>query len=97
MMAVSWITMDWMWTWGGKCFGYRDGDSLFSYRGQEVGRFHGNEIYGPNGRYLGEVINSNRLITNRAKRGWIRRRLRLGEPGDMPVMRTMRGTRCTPA
>lgn len=64
--------MDWMWTWGGKSFGYRSGESLFSYKGREVGRFHGDEIYGPDGRYLGEVMNGNRLISNRAKRGWVR-------------------------
>jgi hypothetical protein len=48
--------MDWFWNWGGECFGYRDGDSLFSYFGKEVGRFDGEEIYGSNGRYLGEVM-----------------------------------------
>jgi hypothetical protein len=38
--------MDWSWNWGGECFGYRDGDSLFAYFGKEVGRFGGEEIYG---------------------------------------------------
>jgi hypothetical protein len=47
--------MDWMWTWGGECFGYRDGHSSFTYFGREVGRFHNDEIYGSNGRYLGAV------------------------------------------
>jgi hypothetical protein len=46
--------MDWFWNWGGECFGYRDGDSLFSYFGKEFGRFDGEEIYGSNGRCLGE-------------------------------------------
>lgn len=31
--------MDWLWNWGGECFGYREGDSLFTYFGHEVGRF----------------------------------------------------------
>lgn len=62
--------MEWMWNWGGKCFGYRDGDDLWTYDGKHVGRFYGSEIYGPDGRYLGEVMSQNRLITNRAKRGW---------------------------
>ncbi len=44
--------MDWFWNWGGECFGYRKGDSLFTYYGSEVGRFDGEEIYGSNGRYL---------------------------------------------
>jgi hypothetical protein len=47
--------MDWFWNWGGECFGYRDGESLFTYFGREAGRFDGEEIYGSNGRYLAEV------------------------------------------
>ncbi len=47
--------MDWFWNWGGECFGYRNGDSLFTYFGREVGRFHDDEIYGSNSRYVGEV------------------------------------------
>ena len=62
--------MDWMWTWGGKSFGYRDGDDLWTQGGKHVGRFNGDEVYGPNGEYLGEVMSENRLITNRAKSGW---------------------------
>jgi hypothetical protein len=54
--------MDWFWNWGGECFGYRDGDNLFTYFGREVGRFDGEEIYGSNGRYLGEVMSDNRLM-----------------------------------
>lgn len=64
--------MDWFWNWGGECFGYRDGDSLFTYFGKEVGRFDGEEIYGSNGRYLGEVMSDNRLITSRSKKSWVR-------------------------
>jgi hypothetical protein len=48
--------MDWLWNWGGECFGYREGDSLFTYFGKEIGRFDGEEIFGNNGRYLGEVM-----------------------------------------
>jgi hypothetical protein len=62
--------MQWYWTWGGECFGYRNGQDLFTYRGRHAGRFHGDEVYGANGRYLGEVKNENRLITNQAKTGW---------------------------
>jgi hypothetical protein len=35
-----------MWNWGRERFGYKDGDSLFTYLGPEVGRFDGDEIYG---------------------------------------------------
>lgn len=64
--------MDWLWNWGGEYFGYREGDSLFTYFGHEVGRFDGEEIFGSNGRYLGEVMSDNRLITSRSKKSWVR-------------------------
>jgi hypothetical protein len=46
------------------------GDSLSTYYGREVGRFDGEEIYGSNGRYLGEVMNDNRLITSGSEKSW---------------------------
>jgi hypothetical protein len=58
---------DWFWTWSGKSFGYRTGDSLFTHNGVEAGRFHGEEIYGADGAYLGEV-KSERLITKTSKK-----------------------------
>ena len=58
--------MEWLWTWSGKCFGYRDKDNLWTHDGRHVGRFYGEEIYGSNGVYLGEV-RSKRLITNKSK------------------------------
>jgi hypothetical protein len=57
----------WLWTWDGVCFGFRRKDSLFTWDGFEVGRFSGIEIYGPDGRYLGEVRKADdgdRLITS---------------------------------
>ena len=62
--------MDYLWTWGGKFFGYRDGDLLFTHRGKCVGRFSGDEVCGRGGEYLGELINGDRLIANRSKRSW---------------------------
>ena len=44
-----------VWTWNGRCFGYRRRNSLFTYDGFEVGRFVGSEVYGPDGYYLGEL------------------------------------------
>jgi hypothetical protein len=64
--------MDWFWNWGGECFACRDGESLFTYFGNEAGRFDGEEIYGSNARYLGEVMSDNRLISSRSKKGWVR-------------------------
>ena len=60
--------MDWVWTWGGECFGYFDGDNLWTHDGKHIGRRFGDEIYGSDGRYLGEVRNENRLITNIGKK-----------------------------
>jgi hypothetical protein len=59
--------MDWFWTWGGECFGYRVDDKLFTYNGLQIGRFDEDEVYGSDGRYLGEVMSKNRLITHRSK------------------------------
>lgn len=56
------VQNEWLWTWSGICFGYRRRDSLFTYDGREVGRFDGNQIYGPNVLYLGE-LKDDRLIT----------------------------------
>src|SRR5713226_1624345 len=61
---------DWLWTWTGT-LGYRRGDSLFTHDGVEVGRFSGVEVYGVDGRYLGEVgktDDGDRLITNLYKK-----------------------------
>jgi hypothetical protein len=62
--------MEWVWNWGGECFGYIDGDDLWTYSGKHVGKISGTEIYGASGEYLGEVMNENRLIRNIAKSSW---------------------------
>lgn len=58
----------WLWTWGGKCFGYKDGENLRTHGGKHVGRFVGEEVYDQNGYYIGEIRNDNRLITNLSKK-----------------------------
>ncbi len=60
--------MEWVWTWGGECFGYFDGDDLWTHDGRHVGKRQGDDIYGLKGQYLGEVMNENRLITNNSKK-----------------------------
>jgi hypothetical protein len=60
---------EWLWTWSGKFFGYRESDDLWTHDGRHVGRFHGDEIYGPNGRYLGMRTDDDRLITVTSRRG----------------------------
>ncbi len=62
--------MEYLWTWSGRFFGYREGDLLYAKSGRCVGRFSGSEVYGANGKYLGELINT-RLITNWSKRSWM--------------------------
>ena len=66
------LARDLMWTWSGVHFGYRRGDSLFTYDGIEVGRFSGAEVYGAEGSYLGEVRSTeedgDRLITSSYKK-----------------------------
>jgi len=59
--------MQWMWTWGGECFGYFDHEDLWTHDGKHVGHRKGDEIYSPNGRYLGQIMSTDRLITQVAK------------------------------
>jgi hypothetical protein len=65
-------SIKWFWTWGGECFGYRESNRLFAYHGLQVGEFHGDEVYAAEGRYLGEIMDGDRLITNCGKKGWRR-------------------------
>lgn len=51
-----------VWTWGGKYFGYRDGDELWTHDGKHAGHFVLDAVYDRAGRYLGELRNENRLI-----------------------------------
>lgn len=62
--------MQWLWTWGGECFGYREDDELWTYDGRHVARFDGSVLYGSNGRYLGEV-RENRLITKKSMKSHV--------------------------
>jgi hypothetical protein len=64
-------SVEWVWTWSGRCFGYRADDNLWTHDGRHVGRFDGDEVYGADGAYLGEV-HGERLIRNRSKAGWRR-------------------------
>ncbi len=56
-----------LWTWGGVWFGYREGRELWTHDGRHVGRFVADVVYGPFGRYLGEM-RGGRLITRRASK-----------------------------
>jgi hypothetical protein len=56
--------------WGWECFGYRVDDKLFAYHRVQVGRFDEDEVYGSDGRYLGEIMSKNRLITHRGNKNY---------------------------
>jgi 4-fold beta flower protein len=62
--------LEWLWTWGGACFGYREGDDLYTYDGRHVGHFVEKVVYGRNGLYLGEIRGRNRLVRKRANASW---------------------------
>ncbi|MCK6264457.1 hypothetical protein KP803_14340 [Vibrio sp. ZSDE26] len=54
--------MEPVWTWGGKSFGYIDGEDLWTNEGKHVARFYKGDLYSPEGTYLGEVMDHERLI-----------------------------------
>ena len=59
-----------LWIWSGKFFGYLENDILRTQDGRHIGQFHDKEIYGPNGVYLGELMNESRLIRALAKHSY---------------------------
>jgi len=72
-MTVDPIPLSKFWNCSGNYVGYRAADGLFHRDGHQIGYFaEGNEIYGCNGRYLGEVRGKDRLISNLSKRDWAR-------------------------
>jgi hypothetical protein len=64
--------IDWFWTCAGKALAYRETDALFSCEGTQIGCFQGDEIYGRDGNYLGEVASTGRLTTKLSKLRWRR-------------------------
>jgi hypothetical protein len=66
------LQIDWFWTCAGKALVYREGEGLFTSDGTQIGHFLGDEIYGRDGNYLGEVASSGRLVTQLNKTRWQR-------------------------
>lgn len=64
--------IDWFWTCAGKALAYREADALFCCDGRQIGHFRGDEIYGRQGNYLGEIARTGRLITQLNKLRWRR-------------------------
>lgn len=52
----------------GSFFGYIDKNYLFTYKGICVGKLQNDEIYSPNGMYLGEISKLNYLVKNISKK-----------------------------
>src|SRR4051812_30018563 len=62
----------WVWTWGGTSFGYIDDDALYTDDGRHVGLVEYDDeevlIFSiTDGRYLGELGDSERLITKESR------------------------------
>ena len=55
------------WACEGTYFGCREGNDLCTHYGRHAGRVHGDEVYAPDGYYLGELRNDDRLITSTSK------------------------------
>ena len=62
--------MKYVWTWGGKFFGYISNGYLFTQNGKCVGILQGTDIYDRHGKYIGELMNDDRLITYTSKKGF---------------------------
>ena len=61
------------WTWGGKYIGYKTNDDiLYSYKGDPIGKFYGEELFDFDGTYIGEVKNTNRIIVRTSKKNYRR-------------------------
>lgn len=60
--------MQWIWTWKGKSFGYRQANNLRLRDGTHVGSFVDDVVFSLDGAYLGEIRNENRLITHKASK-----------------------------
>lgn len=91
--------LEWLWTCAGTCFGYRKGRSLFTHHGVEVGRFLTKDVYGPEGRYLGEIRRTedgDRLMVSRYKSARSASEFTPGseQPGDRPTNRKPQSLYC---
>ena len=56
------------WSWGGKYIGQCSRDILYSHFGTPIRKFFNNTLYNFEGEYIGEIMNSNRIIVNIQKK-----------------------------
>ena len=69
---------EWVWTWGGSSFGWTDEDALYTHDGRHVGYVERDDedvlVFAiSDGRYLGEIRSSDRLLTKESRLGRSRR------------------------
>jgi hypothetical protein len=62
--------MGWIWTVGGTCFGYLDGDKLWDHEGNHVGTFQGDVVYSLDGHYFGEIKDDLLIIDQSQEPRW---------------------------
>jgi hypothetical protein len=79
---------EWLWTWSGESFGYREANELWTHDGRHVGHFDGEQIFHPEGCYLGELMDGTRLITAKFGRGAHRARFAAQPPRARSPRRT---------
>lgn len=70
--TTQYESLEWIWNWSGKCFGYIDRDELWKYSGQFAGlvvKDNGaEEVYNENGEYICEVYSNGRLTVSLKKK-----------------------------
>jgi hypothetical protein len=53
--------MEWLYTKNGRPLRIR-GEKVFNRSGLQIGRIRGSKVHGPDGRYVGTIVNNERLI-----------------------------------
>jgi len=69
-MFITGHKLEYLWTWGGAFFGYRQDANLWSYMGRHVGYMTGHTVFGLDGHYLGEIVNGRLLVNDTRKTLW---------------------------
>ncbi|HEX9062563.1 MAG TPA: hypothetical protein VF941_20505 [Clostridia bacterium] len=60
-------SLKWLYSWNGVCIGYVEEGLLWHSDGKNLGKFSGNEVYAPDGKYLCELHPNGRLGVETSK------------------------------
>jgi hypothetical protein len=60
--------LDKLYNWAGRLTGFLDGGYFYNKAGINVGKLIENEMFSPEGTYLGEIAENGRLITKKSKK-----------------------------